>query len=217
MKASLLILSIGVLGALAFANKNPVFECVGNGPDYSTAKVDAIQKCKVLVSEQLSKKVNIRSTSIETEKDTSYFSSVYSEQTVENLKCDVVKSDCKEDQEKTTCKISCRFDLTKVSLPQEPNNKKVSRKEIESKSVEPSGAEIRSDSFSVSISTVPQCRLIQILGKRPRSIQCKKNPVEVLLYVDDEKLRFLAEKRKPIELTIEEIKERGSNATILFQ
>lgn len=219
MKILFGFITLGVFGAWAIADKDLKLSCEGVGPDASVAQVDAIAKCKLLASERMAKTIKIRSTSIETEKDTSYFSSVEAEQRINNLNCEILKSKCNEAGDKFTCKIECKFNLTKaeVLVDNTPANKNKKQKEdIESKSVDIVATDIKSDSMLVAFSTVPKCRSIQILGRRPRTVICKTNPIEIVLFSDDELIRFIGDKKREVELTIEDVKERGQNVQVIF-
>jgi hypothetical protein len=210
--ATTIALASGLTDSTEFKGNILRTSCSGNGPDRSTAKLDAIASCQRFASEYLAKTIDISVTSVETEKLSSLHSLVQNSMTVENLFCDLIKEVCADEDGSSKCEIRCKFDLNKVKTvnakkPQEILRQSNNLSDVAERKLKASNSYVVGSKKSIRVTTIPTCTDILITGKFARTVLCSSNVVDLTIGPDDSKIIFRANKYKPKEISAKQLLE----------
>jgi hypothetical protein len=160
--------------------------CVGRGPSQDLARREALETCQGTAADSLKTDINVKTMSVETDKDAAFHSEISSRTKVVGLECKVLKERAEEIQSESVDHIKCEFDLSKAkSVPI-----------VENETVVVEKTQIGSDRQLI-LSTVPKCESILITGSQPRVVRCDRNPTIMFLRTEDGELIVRSPGRQP--------------------
>lgn len=166
--------------------------CEGLGPSRDIALKEAIKQCVSMATDQIVGDYNVKSLTVETEKDASYHEEITANRSVEGLTCSIKREETTEDDGSYDTWLLCNFNLEKIKFtwfkPKE------------------AGRYITSEDKSIIFATVPPCDSILITGKSPRIIECKSNPMEFLQKKGDQEYIIRANGYLPKHISPNQIK-----------
>lgn len=178
--------------------------CSGTGPAIDVARKVAVNSCQNSAADILAKDVTFKSLIVQTEKDAALHSESSYSLSTRNLQCKPLAESVDEQEGFFQVYLKCQFDLASVvSADTDDSNRKPSN-------------HMASESKAVSISTVPQCDSILILGERSRVIRCDSNPVSLILHPKDRELIFRKDGKAPIHRPAQDL-TTDQAITVVFQ
>ena len=166
--------------------------CSATSVSLSQARQEAMTDCDLQASRQLKSTTYVKSLSVETENQVGYHGEVASELKVQNLNCRPQKEDADYNSGTVTVFLKCKYDLSGEGK--------------DASAVAATKAIQNEDATSTALSTVPKCDSVIIRGIRPRTVECKTNPVNITIYPSDTEIivrlkGYQPETLKPSELT----------------
>ncbi len=183
--------------------------CIGEGPSLDLARAESINTCKYTATEQLVTEINVKTLSVETEKDVAFHNQISKSFSVEGLICVPQEESIEEVARSFRVWVKCLFDLTDARIVKDSEKSQESkaidsqrdRGSIKSSFIEEdnskgqaakknnrSGSYRSSSTKRLSIASVPQCDSIIVQGIRPRVVPCSSNPVTLLIEEGDNQL-----------------------------
>ncbi len=153
--------------------------CNGKGPSLDLARNDSLTSCKKSAAAVLSKSFAVKSISVQTEQASGLHEEVSSTEQFQNLSCDPLQEEIKQDSGFFEVWTLCKFSIEGLKVNQEDS---FHPKQI---SVDKT---IRGEKYTLILTVIPDCKSIMILGDTPRQIECKSNPVLVTLSPKDRQL-----------------------------
>lgn len=175
--------------------------CVSQGISLELARNEAIRSCQSTASLHIDDKISVKTSLIETDKDSAYHSEVRQNRVFKGLNCFPLGEYFKEIGGDFKVWIRCKFDLSKVTSDsetiQQPNtlDQQQAGSVIEHRNITllpnqsiSMGSRIRDKQTRLSIATIPLCESILIKGEKPRVIRCSSNPENILLVPGDSEL-----------------------------
>lgn len=216
-----------------------IYYAVGNGkgPSLEIAKNEAINSCRSVVANRLNSHLNMRSLTVETQKDVSFHQELSSNYEVVGLECETVKDELIDINGTFEVWIKCKCEASnaKVTLKDEDRtgrNKKApvrsgnrSSKIYRNSTLEESSVENYSDQGDtnidldkeVSILTIPKCDDIVIVGQQSRNYECNANPMFILIKPSDIKVLLRAKGYKSEEVILNEEEVGIDQIQIIFK
>lgn len=186
--------------------------CHGIGPSVDIARSEALASCQLSASQFFKSKIKVKTLTIETEKSVGFHQEVSSDDELSNLVCSPARNEIEELDSQYSVWIECKFDTSKTQSkpieaisgnePKENNNLSYNK---------PSKVITSSLTKTIFLSTIPKCESIIIKGDRPRTIDCKSNPIELSLYNSDIEMIIRAKNYKPKTLGL---KSRSNNENL---
>lgn len=233
----LLVSSASIAGAPTWATKDTQqlegsilhVACSGTGPSIETARNDALNSCRASARQQLVTDIQVRSITIQTEKSAGFHEEVTENNTITGLTCIPEKDQVDEDDGSIKIWMMCKFDLKKVRVeptkdhsesvtpirqPQDggiENDAQLSQVKT-AVSKDKAGTIITGRSSSLSIASIPACESLIIRGQKPRTVNCDKNPVAVVLGDGDTEILVRAAGYEPKKIILNT--ERRSHETV---
>jgi hypothetical protein len=169
-------------------------QCRGEGPSLDIARQDADRICLNSVAGRLDADIDVKSASIETEKETAYHSEIKREGYYEGLKCSPSGEKVTELPDQVVVEFTCRYDLAKVRRINKPADRV------------PAGTEKK----VISLATVPYCTDILVRGLTSRVVPCLSNPVRLTLKPTDEAVTIRAPKSMPKTVQKGDLHDQGT-------
>ncbi|HEY8272389.1 MAG TPA: hypothetical protein VIG33_15970 [Pseudobdellovibrionaceae bacterium] len=186
--------------------------CHGVGPSVDIARSEALKSCQLSASQFFISKIKVKSLSVETEKSVGYHQEVSSDDELSNLICDPTKDELEETDSQYSIWLECKFDLNRVKAkPIKDSSDPVTAEDTNLSYSKPSAMTSDHSSKTVFLSTIPKCESIIIKGDRPRTVECKSNPVELDISDADKKAIIRVREYKPKTI---QLKKRTDNETI---
>lgn len=186
--------------------------CHGEGPSVDIARGEALKSCQLSAAQFFKSKIKIKSLSVETEKSVGFHQEVSSDDELSNLICDPLKDELEEKDSQYSIWIECKFDLERVQT--KPVKKMADTDLARDNNLaysKPTKAVVADSNKIIFLSTVPMCESIIIKGNRPRTIECRSNPVEINLFDVDTEAIIRAKNYKPKTIRLE---NRTDNETV---
>lgn len=142
--------------------------CHGEGPSPVTAYKSALDECRGVASQSILQSFEVKTLTVQTERDNALHEEVKSNQKVMGLQCQV-KNSYEEGNERW---LHCLFDtrMTQVTSEGYP--------------VEESPT-LTDDTNYIILAVVPGCDSILVKGKTPRIVQCDRNPISLVTHPGD--------------------------------
>jgi hypothetical protein len=190
--------------------------CHGVGPSVDIARSEALTSCQLNASQFFKSKINVKTLSIETEKSVGFHQEISSDDEVSNLVCEPVKDELEESESQYSFWIECKFDISKTKS--KPTEAEIAIEKNENNNLsysKPSKVEPNKLTKTLFLSTVPKCESIIIKGDRPRTIDCKSNPIELSIYISDVEMIVRAKNYKPKTISLKN-KDNNENLQILL-
>lgn len=159
--------------------------CEGKGSSISIARQEAIQNCQLSVAQFLNGEVKINSISVETERDIGFHQQVEQKLNVKKLVCEPVKDEVVQIGEAYSFWIKCRFDFSKVEISNDSEVEPQKIMDMGLKSTSIIKTSDLNDGRVILIETIPQCNSVLVKGVKARIINCKSNPVKIVIYAKD--------------------------------
>ena len=159
--------------------------CSGTGPAVDIARKVALNSCENSAADVLAKDVTFKSLIVQTEKDAALHSESSYSLTTKNLQCKPLAESIDDQDGFFSVYLKCEFDLSSIVTADAENARTPSSRMV-------------SESKAVSISTVPQCDSILVLGEKSRVIKCDSNPVSLVINPRDRELIFRRNGNTPI-------------------
>lgn len=171
--------------------------CSGQGPSIDIARNEALQSCKASATGQLQRDGKVKSLSIESESDVSFYQEVSESVSFKGLIC-VPERESTQAGEDGSFRIwvLCRFDLSKVEIGEDLESRK---ERISEDSPTPNLSKLKEKTFAVdsesitsqehtviNVAVVPNCTKILIRGARPRAKPCLATPVSISIQDSDQ-------------------------------
>jgi hypothetical protein len=162
--------------------------CNGSGPTVNIARQDAISNCQATVSQFLNGELKINSLAIETEKSVGFHQEVEQQLNLKDFTCNPKKDEVIESNGSFQFWIKCEFDLSKVSIvkAEAPSGSSIKEESVDLKSMTPVTVKNLSEGKVLFLETIPQCESVLVKGVKPRTIDCNKNPMKIVLDEDDQ-------------------------------
>lgn len=187
--------------------------CSGTGPSIDIARKEALESCRLTARQQLTTNIKVRSLTIQTEKSSGFHEEISENTQYTGLNCNPEKDEVIEREGSYQVWMKCRFNLSQVKVvpatteeirsnPKPQNDETVSNgstlKELRTRP-QSVGTEkiVRDDRRNLSIASIPRCESLMIRGQKPRVIDCKNNPVTVVLDGGDDEIIVRAEGYEP--------------------
>jgi len=159
--------------------------CNGTGPSVETARKDAIFSCKSSASQYLTKRTQIKSLSVQTEKSVGLHEEVVENSEIIDLTCIPRKDEIvDEGNGKFSSWIRCEFDLSKSKVVESKSEKDTNETESTVSSLKSADhSTVGSDIVinTLIVSSVPKCESILVQGNKSRTVQCATNPQSIQL------------------------------------
>jgi hypothetical protein len=192
--------------------KNGVFltVCQGSGPSVDLARASAIKECKVSASELLNQSFEVSATTIQTEFDSAYHQEVYTSEKFKNLLCEPQKEEIKELEGFFTVWIQCLFNLKKTVVETVPPVVKT----VTQQGANVESNIVRGSNWVINLAIIPKCKNILVTGEKPRVIECRANPISIIISPEDKELIIRSESYQPKKIQIKEIP--GENIQIFL-
>lgn len=164
--------------------------CSGQGPSPDLARQEALSGCKAAASQLLQRDGSVKSLTIESEKDVSYYQEVSQSVSFRNLTCLPEKESISEEGAGSyKVWLMCKFDLSKAAVGKDARDTRESANEttpeahlssIKERKFDELPANRRSHAVtSISLAIVPACSKVLIRGKRPRTVICGSGVVSL--------------------------------------
>lgn len=163
--------------------------CHGDGPDRSTAFQSALNECRSIATSLIAKDFNVRTLSVQTEKNSALHEEVENIASIKGLECKIEQSL----EEANSRWLKCAFDLSKVKSTT-----------AQTDSPAPS---IVSENKRIILSIVPNCDSMIVIGSDGRTLPCQKSPNAIMLKPGDSELIVRAEGYQPMHLKTSTIEE----------
>ena len=190
--------------------------CHGVGPSVDVARGEALTSCQLNASQFFKSKIKVKTLSVETEKSVGFHQEVSSEDELSNLICEPIKDEIEESDSQYSVWIRCKFDTSKTkSTPTQKTDKPELNENHNLSYTKRSKSESTSLTKTVFLSTIPKCESIIIKGDRPRTIECKSNPIELNIYNSDIEMIIRAKNYKPKTIGLES-RENNEDLQILL-
>lgn len=153
-------------------------QCRGEGPSLDIARQDADRICLNSMATRLESDIDVKGTSIETEKDTVYHSEITRTGSYEGLACKPSGEKIIETSDQVIVTYTCLYDLNRVKrIP---------------KAYDRMPKPYKGETKLIALATVPRCESILVRGLTPRVVQCQANPVMFKLKDTDESITIRA-------------------------
>lgn len=186
--------------------------CHGLGPSVEIARSEALKSCQLNASQFFTSKIKVKSLSVETEKSVGYHQEVSSNDELSNLLCDPTRDELEEADSQFSIWLECKFNLKKVKAnSSKESSSSVTEDDANLSYAKPSTVTSEHSRKTIFLSTIPKCESIIIKGGRPRTIDCKNNPVELDITDTDNEAILRAKEFKPKTI---QLKKRTDNETI---
>lgn len=205
--------------------------CSGVGPSLDIARKEASESCRVSASQQLTTNIQVKSISIETEKEVAYHRESIETLRYSGLICKPGREKIEESSGQVKVWLECSFDLSKArvlpsaKIDQTQENDKtqkngwIKNKEklersaagytIEAKP----GRHISSNRKILVLAVIPQCTDLLIRGSAPgRIVKCEDDPMTIRLEQTDSQIIVRA--KGYISKTIELSKRKESEESV---
>ncbi len=169
--------------------------CSGKGPSLDQARAESIASCKASAANQLSKNTQIKSLSIETEKNAAFHQEVSEKFQAKGLNCKIVNESIEEKEGFFQVWNQCEFNVSQVKIEDSENAKELPATAFDS------------NQKALSILSIPPCSDVLVRGAKPRKYECKNHPAIVLVEKGDEEIIVRADKHAPKTLRLNAVHE----------
>ena len=146
--------------------------CRGSGPSLDLARLDSLKSCKKSAAAALSKTFYVSSVSVQTEKSSGLHEEVRNIEKFENLSCNPLKEEISQEPNSFEVWTLCRFPLLNAKISQSPLADDQTKSDA---LINYTHGETRA--FTVTV--IPPCESIMVIGKNPRNIKCTSNPFTI--------------------------------------
>jgi hypothetical protein len=182
--------------------------CDGTGPSRGTAIQDALASCAEIATSRLQSKFDIKTITIESEKDAGVHQEIKSDTKYAGLKCKPVHEDVAETDLGYRAYEQCEYDLKEIKeLVGTPPPKDAPGLMKSTSSGDPT---------SLTISSVPACESILVIsGKSPRIERCHGSPTTILLNPSDGEIVVRAIGFQSKTLKLAHPRERSSHDSVM--
>lgn len=186
--------------------------CHGLGPSVDIARSEALKSCQLSAGQFFKSKIKIKSLSVETEKSVGFHQEVSSEDELTDLICDPTRDQLEEVESQYSFWLECKFNLNPVKIKSfGKTTSSIAEEDSGLAYFEPPKRPENKPSKTVFITTVPKCDSVIIRGARPRTVECKNNPIELDITADDDEAIIRVPKYKPKTI---QLRKRTDNETI---
>ena len=177
------------------------------------ARQEAISNCKTAAAHRMQTSIVIKSTVIQTEKDSAVHEETKENFIAANLDCLPERDEVEYLQGSVKFWIKCRFDLKAIKSGPIPANEQghpnsdaiaANPSAVSVRQVTPAEKPIQSSRRRLLISTIPACREILIGGPKARIQRCDANPVALTVEPEDVTLTVRAVGHMPKVITIKQ-------------
>lgn len=165
--------------------------CHGDGPDRSTAFLAALDECRSMASQTVLQNFEVKSLTIQTERDNALHEEIRSQSKVTGLKCEVKNSY----EELNQRWLLCAFNTDAVQVI-DMNEKSYNSQALEEKPTlqDPDGTYI-------ILAISPRCDSIVVDSTVPRIIPCGKNPLSITVHPGDKDIIVRLKGHQPSHIT----------------
>lgn len=180
--------------------------CQASGPSVQDARERAVSECTSTASQYISKDVNFKSLTIETETDVAVHNQVTYENKIKNLTCKPLNESIEEKEAQFEVWIRCLYSLGQAKVNSTGSNKG------DSNLIETAA---KSKPYRISVSSVPPCSSILVQGALTKTFQCKSNPTVITATANDRSIIIRANGKKPkmVPLPLKDDGDEGSGDT----
>jgi hypothetical protein len=181
--------------------------CQASGPSVQDARERAVSECTSTASQYISKDVNFKSLTIETETDVAVHNQVTYENKIKNLTCKPLNESIEEKEAQFDVWIRCGYSLGQAKVDSTGKDKGDAHL-IETNT--------RSKPYRISVSSVPPCTSILVQGALTKTFSCKSNPTVITANANDKALiiRANGKKSKTVPLPLKEDGDSGDTKFI---
>lgn len=207
--------------------------CMGEGPSIDLARNEAISSCRFSALGQMNTESEIKTLSVETEKEVFLHQEVSQQIQYRGLDCIPQEEQIEDNESYFKVWVKCQFDLSKalISKPSQETTKNTADgsedqlvlNKTELASLEARNTEMKVGKYTVgarktiSIASAPPCLELIIKGNISRVITCTQNPMLVVLSPEEFEITVRAKSSRPKTIILNKKSKESEMVQVLLE